>query len=90
MQVRRAGCGQRRRADARPVPVTSPSPPVSRFKSAARGTVTVCTLSHNIPQFERRKGWTAGPAAPPGQRHGRQAGPSHITESESQVRAVTR
>jgi hypothetical protein len=77
------------------VPVTSPSPPVSRFKSAARGTE--CTLSHNITPFERRKGRSAGPAAPPGQRRGpgRQAGPSRITESDSesrslQVRAVTR
>ena len=32
-----------------PVPVTSPSP--SQLKSAR-----VCTLSHNITQFERRKG----------------------------------
>jgi hypothetical protein len=61
--VYRAGSGQRRRAAVRPVPVTSPSPPVSQFKSAARGTV--CTLSHNtsITQFERRKGRSAGPAA---------------------------
>jgi hypothetical protein len=70
-----AACG--RPSAARPVPVTSPSPPVSRFKSAARGTVTVCTLSHNITPFERRKGRSAGPAAPTGQRRGpgRQAGP---------------
>ena len=38
-----------------PVPVTSPSP--SQLKSAR-----VCTLSHNITQFERRKGRSAGPA----------------------------
>ncbi len=42
-----------------PVPVTSPSP--SQLKSAR---VTVCTLSHNITQFERRKGRSAGPAPP--------------------------
>ena len=40
-----------------PVPVTSPSP--SQLKSAR-----VCTLSHNITQFERRKGRSAGPAPP--------------------------
>jgi hypothetical protein len=41
-----------------PVPVTSPSP--SQLKSAR-----VCTLSHNITQFESRKleGWSTEPAS---------------------------
>ena len=41
-----------------PVPVTVTSPSPSQLKSAR-----VCTLSHNITQFERRKGRSAGPAA---------------------------
>ncbi len=83
----------RRQAGPSHIRVTeSASESVQALKSAARGTV--CTLSHNITQLERRKGRAAGPPARRPRRgqmnceviagsSRRQAagGPSHITES---------